>query len=172
MKEAYANMRNFWLDVKNLENKHGIPTMGEDNICIAGIEFCMLDNNNEPKNIFIAASVLGDASMYFENNSKSGLGGFLGGGAGAASEELKTAAKSMLKEASLRTKEMLPSKLILPPQEIPGKVTLFAISADKSFYMHQDINILTRPHSPFHKFYAFSQQMISSFRKQQETLAK
>ena len=171
MKEAYANMREFWLDVRNLENKNGIPTLGDDKICIAGVELCMLDNNNDPKNILIAASVLGDASMYFENNSKSGLGGFLGGGADEASKELKSAAKNMLKEAASRTKDMLPSINILPPQEIPGKVTLFALSADKGFYMHQDVNILAKSNMPFHKFYAFSQQMISAFRKQQEDTA-
>ena len=32
MKQAYMNMRNFWLDVKNLENRKGVIEIGPDEI--------------------------------------------------------------------------------------------------------------------------------------------
>ena len=43
MKQAYKNMRDFWLDVKNLENRKGIIEIGPDKICVAGIEMVFLD---------------------------------------------------------------------------------------------------------------------------------
>ncbi len=38
MNKAYENMRNFWLDVKNLESRKGIMELGPDKISVAGVE--------------------------------------------------------------------------------------------------------------------------------------
>ena len=91
MTSAFENMRNFWLDIENFKNK---DSKEQPALCVCGIEFCMLDHYQKPKKVFIAASYLGNASMYFENNSKSGIGGFIG----ENSKQVKQAAFNFLKE--------------------------------------------------------------------------
>ena len=102
MKQAYLNMRNFWLDVKNLENRKGVIEIGPDKISVAGIEMALPDGD-EIKHLFLATNSLGDSSLYFENNSKSGLGGVIGG---HGHEALQEAAARMLAHASKLTGEM------------------------------------------------------------------
>ena len=59
MKQAYMNMRNFWLDVKNLENRKGVIEIGPDEISVAGIEMAFLDGA-ETKHLFLATNSLGE----------------------------------------------------------------------------------------------------------------
>ena len=81
MNKAYETMRGFWLDVNNLQHKKEVPLLGDKKICVAGVEMAAQDPKGGIKNVLIAASSLGNASVYFENNSPSGLGGFTGGAA-------------------------------------------------------------------------------------------
>ena len=74
MKQSYKNMRDFWLDVKNLENRKGVLEVGPDKISVAGVEMAVPDGDSV-KYLFLATNSLGDSSLYFENNSKSGIGG-------------------------------------------------------------------------------------------------
>ena len=43
MNKAYETMRGFWLDVKNLQHKKEVPQLGEQKICIAGVEMAAKD---------------------------------------------------------------------------------------------------------------------------------
>ena len=47
MNKAYENMRNFWLDVKNLENRKGIMELGADKISVAGVK-CRCRTETKP----------------------------------------------------------------------------------------------------------------------------
>ncbi len=161
MNESYKNMRNFWLDVKNLENKAGVKGIGKDDICIAGCEFALNDNDNNLKNIIIAGSVLGDSSIYYENNSPSGIGGMLGGG-----EKAKEITLKMLNEAALVTQDMQQTAELAIPEE-EGKVTLFAISKEKLFYIVIPTSFASDPQNKFYKFYAYTQQLVSAFKEAQ-----
>lgn len=161
MNESYKNMREFWLDVKNLENKAGVQGIGKDAICIAGCEFALKDNADILKNIFIAGSVLGDASLYFENNSPAGIGGMLGGG-----QKAKDIALKMINEAALLTADLQQAPTLAIPEE-EDKVTLFAISKEKLFYITIPSDFARDPHNKFYKFYAYSQQLISAFSEAQ-----
>ncbi len=106
MTSAFENMRAFWLDSNNFKNKDNQETPLAS---VCGKEFCMLDHYQKPKKVFIAASYLGNASMYFENNSKSGIGGFIGNN----SKEIKNAAFEFLKEAQLCQK-ICKNKILCP----------------------------------------------------------
>lgn len=161
MKEAYKNMRNFWLDVQNFREDKKIAPFGEHEIYAAGAEFCMPDHNNVLKNIIIAANAIGDASMYFENNSPSGLGGFLGQG----HPKIKAASSEVIKEAA----EMLYA--MQPVKELPAsencKVTLFVVAKENIFYAQFEEAQLRNPHNIFYKFFATTQLLISAFREQE-----
>ena len=121
MNKAYENMRGFWLDVKNLENRKGIMELGADKISIAGVEMPVADGQNV-KYLLIATNSLGDSSLYFENNSKSGLGGMIGG---HGNEKLQEIAAHMLAHASKLTGQMEKSAQL--PAAEPGNITLFAV---------------------------------------------
>ena len=165
MKKAYINMRNFWLDVKNLENRKGVIEIGPDQICVAGIEMAILDGS-EMKHLFLATNSLGDSSLYFENNSKSGLGGFIGG---HGREDLQNAAAHMLAYASKLTSQMtaLPAGSDLPAPSADGYVRLFAVSKKKLFHIEMPQSQLRDPQHPFYPFFAYSQQTLGFFRKQE-----
>lgn len=165
MKQAYINMRNFWLDVKNLENRKGVIEIGPDQISVAGIEMAMLDGT-EVKHLFLATNSLGDSSLYFENNSKSGLGGVIGG---HGHEALQEAAARMLAHASKLTAQMtaVPAGGELPPPSAPEQVRLFAVSKEKLFYTELSEADLRNPENDFYPFFAYSQQTLGLFRQQQ-----
>lgn len=165
MKPAYTNMRNFWLDVKNLENRKGIIEIGPEHICVAGIEMALADGA-ETKHLFLATNSLGDSSLYFENNSKSGLGGMIGG---HGNEALQTAAARMLAHASKLTSSMQAQTVPadLPAPSMPGKVRLFAVSKEKLFHTEFTEEELREPSHPFYPFFAYSQQAVGFFRAQQ-----
>ena len=166
MKQAYLNMRNFWLDVKNLENRKGVIEIGPDKISVAGIEMALPDGD-EIKHLFLATNSLGDSSLYFENNSKSGLGGVIGG---HGHEALQEAAARMLAHASKLTGEMTSVKAggELPPPSAPEMVRLFAVSKEKLFYTELPEAVLRNPENNFYPFFAYSQQTLGLFKKQQE----
>lgn len=162
MKESYKNMRNFWLEPANLMPKNEkLPFLGEKRICIAGVEFAMQDHNGELKNIFIAASSLGDASMYFENNSSSGIGGFVGG---VGKPEVKAAAIAMLKLAGDNAADMQEVQEIPQPQNT-GEFTFFAIAVDHIYIKKVSEADAQKMENPFFKFFAESQNILIGFRK-------
>ena len=123
MNKAYQTMREFWLDVNNLQHKKEVPQLGKQKICVAGVEMTAADEQGELKHILIVASSLGNASVYFENNSPSGIGGFTGG---AASGPIRDKALRMMKAASLAADE-LQEVIAMPQQAEPGTVTLFTV---------------------------------------------
>ena len=169
MNQAYANMRRFWTDIQNLENRKGIIEVGPEHIAVAGIEMALSDGETV-KHLMVATNSLGDSSFYFENNSKSGLGGIIGG---HGNEALQTAAAHMLGHASKLTAHMqtLPAGSELPPPSGEGMVRLFAVSKDKLFHAELAENELRKPENPFYPFFAYSQQTIGHFRNQQTASA-
>ena len=164
MKQAYANMRNFWLDVKNLENRKGVIEIGPDHIAVAGIEMALADGA-VTKHLFLATNSVGDSRLYFENNSKSGLGGFIGG---HGNEALQTAAAHMLAHAAKLTDQMRVGNVgDLPVPSGAGQVQLFAVSKEKLFHAEFAEADLRDPKHPFYAFFAYSQQTLGFFRSQQ-----
>lgn len=165
MKPSYINMRNFWLDMTNLENRRGILELGPDRIAVAGVEMALTDGT-ERKHLFLATNSLGDSSLYFENNSKSGLGGMIGG---HGNEALQTAAAKMLAHASKLTAHMsaLPAGSALPPPSAEGNVRLFAVSKEKLFHTELKETDARKAENPFYPFFAYSQQVLGFFRAQE-----
>ncbi len=166
MNNAYKNMRSFWLDANNFKDKRGLKGAGKDEVIIAGLEYCMKDNNGNLKNIFLAASVLGNASLYFENNSPSGIGGMIG----ENNETIKKAALNFINAGAEMTDKMMPVSALPEPKD-PMKITLFAVSEKQIFYIETEELAARNTQNPFYKFYAYSQQLISAFR-QNEAQAK
>jgi len=166
MKQAYINMRNFWLDVNNLENRKGIIEVGPDGVCVAGIEMAVADGGTV-KHLFLATNSLGDSSFYVENNSVSGLGGLIGG---HGNEALQEAAAHMLAYAGKLTGKMtaLAGGSALPPPSSPSHVRLFAVSKTKLFHIELEEKKLRDPAHPFYPFFAYSQQTLGFFRQQHE----
>lgn len=160
MNKAYENMRGFWLDVKNLENRKGIMELGADKISIAGVEMPVADGQNV-KYLLIATNSLGDSSLYFENNSKSGLGGMIGG---HGNEKLQEIAAHMLAHASKLTGQMEKSAQL--PAAEPGNITLFAVAKDQIFYKELPETQARDPQNPFYPMFAYSQQLVGAFRAQ------
>ncbi len=160
MNKAYENMRGFWLDVKNLENRKGIMELGADKISIAGVEMPVADGQNV-KYLLIATNSLGDSSLYFENNSKSGLGGMIGG---HGNEKLQEIAAHMLAHASKLTGQMEKSAQL--PAAEPGNITLFAVAKDQIFYKELPEAQARDPQNPFYPMFAYSQQLVGAFRAQ------
>ena len=165
MKQAYLNMRNFWLDVKNLENRKGIIEIGPDGVCVAGIEMAFEDGDIT-KHLFLATNSLGDSSLYVENNSPSGLGGMIGG---HGHEKLQEAAAHMLAYAGKLTEKMtaLPTGSALPAPSSQAYVRLFAVSKTKLFHIEYKEEDLRNPQHPFYPFFAYSQQTLGFFKEQQ-----
>lgn len=161
MNESYKNMRDFWLDVKNLENKKGVQP--KDGIYVAGCELALEDSAKKLKNILIAASVLSNSSMYFENNSPSGLGGI----AGSPNPKSKELALKVIDESVLMLNSMQ-SAPALPPPSANAKVVLFAVAKDKVYFKEDDDATLRDPKNPFYKFFAYTQQLVSAFRETEE----
>lgn len=160
MNKAYQNMRGFWLDVKNLENRKGIMELGVDKISIAGVEMPIPDGQTV-KYLLIATNSLGDSSLYFENNSKSGLGGMIGG---HGNEKLQKIAAHMLAHASKLTGQMEKSAQL--PAGEPGNITLFAVAKDQIFYKELPEAQARDPQNPFYPMFAYSQQLVGAFRAQ------
>ncbi len=165
MKQSYVNMRNFWLDIKNLENRKGVIEIGPDAIAVAGIEMALADGTNT-KHLFLATNSLGDSSLYFENNSKSGLGGMIGG---HGNEALQNAAAHMLAHASKLTGHMqaVAAGTALPAPSANGNVRFFAVSKDKLFHTELPETDARNPANLFYPFFAYSQQTLGFFRTQQ-----
>lgn len=165
MNTAYKNMRAFWLDVKNLANRKGVIEIGADKISVAGLEMAFLDGETL-KHIFVGTNSLGDSSLYFENNSPSGIGGIIGG---HGNEKLQQAAARMLAYASKLTAQMksVPAGGELPALTSGNDVCLFAVSADKLFFVHLPESEARKPENPFYPMFAYSQQVLGFFKEQQ-----
>lgn len=170
MKQAYKNMRAFWLDVNNLENRKGVMELGADKICVAGVEMAVTDGV-QTKHIFVATNSLGDSSLYFENNSQSGIGGFIGGHDNAP---LQDAAAHMLAHASKLTAQMTRIAVTeaLPSPTGVGQVRLFAVSKENLFHIELSEQDARKTDNPFYPFFAYSQQVIGFFRAQQTNAPK
>ncbi|MCL2887939.1 MAG: hypothetical protein FWF35_01300 [Elusimicrobia bacterium] len=163
MNTAYRNMRHFWLYDTITDTKADFPALGENQISIAGIEFCMSDGNNVIKNIFIAGSTLKDASMYFENNSPSGIGGFLGT---PDKETLHPPLKAML-EAAAKISPRMDVVRTLPPAKL-FNTTFFAVAKNRLYARQLSNDECMRKNAPFNRFFISAQNMISAFREADE----
>ena len=169
MNNAYRTMRDFWLDVKNLQHKQSVPQLGEQKICVAGVELAAEDGNGQIKHLIIAASSLGNASVYFENNSPSGIGGFTGG---ACAGEVHKKAKALM-QAAAEVAGQLPLAANLPVQNNPQQVTLFVVSAEGKIREQQVVEQTVRdPSHNLYKFFAYTQQLLGAFRAEQEAAQK
>ena len=166
MNKPYENMRAFWLDAKNLDNRNGILEIGPEKIVTAGVEMALADAE-ALKHLLIVTNSLGDSSLYFENNSKSGLGGMIGG---HGDEPLQQAAAHMLAYGGKLTDQMtkIPATQPLPAALQAGQVCLFAVSKQYIFYKVLAEEELRKPDNPFYPMFAYSQQVIGLFKTQQD----
>lgn len=165
MNHAYKAMRSFWLDVKNLQHKQEVPQLGACHICVAGVEMAALDRNGKIKNLIIAASTLGNASMYFENNSASGLGGFTGG---AADGPVREKANLLLQQAAA-VADKLPLVSELKEQQDAAHVTLFVVSCNGELRAQDVAEADVRnPAHALYGFFAYTQQLLGAFRAEHE----
>lgn len=168
MNKAYQTMRNFWLDVNNLQHKKEVPQLGAHKVCIAGVEMAAKDDAGNVKHVLIAASSLGNASVYFENNSASGLGGFTGG---SSSGPVREKALRMIQTAA-KLADKLPVVEQVAEQNNPDMVTLFTVSAEGKWASTELKETDARlPENPFYGFFAYSQQLLGAFRQVQENAA-
>ena len=165
MKKAYENMRAFWLDAKNFESRKGVIEIGPDKIIAAGVEMGVFDGK-EVKCILVAANSLGDISLYFENNSTSGVGGFIGGNRSEALQE--TAAHMLAYAGKLSGQMTLCADKNLPPPAEHGQVVLFALAKDKLFSVQLSEAQARTRENPFFPMFAYSQQVIGHFKKMEE----
>lgn len=165
MNKAYENMRAFWLDAKNFDNRKGIIEIGPEKIVAAGVEMALADGETI-KHLLIATNSLGDSSLYFENNSKSGLGGMIGG---HGNEPLQEAAAHMLAYGGKLTAQMvkIPATQPMPTSLRAGQVYLFAVSKQYIFYKELPEQELRNPDNPFYPMFAYSQQVIGLFKAQE-----
>lgn len=167
MKESYINMRAFWLDASNLIPKNTqMPLLGEKQICVAGVEFAMEDHNGVLKHIFIAGSSLGEASIYFENNSASGIGGFMGG---QGTQEIKEAAVAMVHLAADLAPKMMEVKEL--PEVKKGHFLFFAVSKTALYAHPVDENAVQKMDHAYFKFFAETQNILVGFRKREANKA-
>ncbi len=167
MNKAYETMRGFWLDVDNLQHKKEVPLLTARKICIAGVEMAAQDRQGSVKNLMIAASSLGNASVYFENNSPSGLGGFTGGSSSGPVRD--KALRLMQAAAAAAAADKLPSAAEVMAPNAPEQVTLFALSGDGQIYAQQLPEAQARnPENDLYPFFAYSQQLLGAFRTEQE----
>lgn len=165
MNKAYANMRTFWLDAKNLNNRKGVIEIGPEKIVAAGVEMALADGMLL-KHLLIVTNSLGDSSLYFENNSKSGVGGMIGG---HGNEPLQEAAAHMLAYGGKLTEQMtkIPAGQTLPAPSQAGQVCLFSVSKQFIFYKELPEQDLRNPDHPFYPMFAYSQQVIGLFKTQE-----
>ena len=166
MNKAYTNMRTFWLDAKNMENRKGIIEIGPDKIVAAGVEMA-LDDSKQIKHVLIATNSLGDSSFYYENNSPSGLGGLIGG---HGNEPLQEAAARMLAHVSKLTDQMtkLPTGAQVPAPSQAGYVNLIAVSKESVLYKEMPEAEARKQENPFYPVFAYSQQVVGLFQAQQQ----
>jgi len=163
MNTAYRNMRNFWLHESIADRKADFPVLGQNQISIAGAEFCMYDGHNIIKNIFTAASTLKDASLYFENNSPSGLGGIIGL---PDREDLRAPLTAML-DAAAKISGRMDIVKTLPPAKV-FYTTFFAVSKKHLYAIQLSNDECMRKNAPFGRFFITAQNMISAFRTADE----
>ena len=158
-------MRAFWLDANNMQHRNGVIEIGPEKIIAAAVEMAMPDGE-QLKHLLIATNSLGDSSLYFENNSESGLGGLIGG---HGNEPLQEAAARMLAHAAKLTPQMtkLPAGSDVPPPSKAGQICLMAVSKDAVFYKELAEEEARKQDNPFYPMFAYSQQVIGLFKTQQ-----
>lgn len=159
-------MRAFWLNAKNMEHRNGVLEIGPEKIVAAAVEMVMPDGG-QLKHLLIATNSLGDSSLYFENNSKRGLGGMIGG---HGNEPLQEAAAHMLAHAAKLTAQMtkLPVGAEVPSPSKAGQVCLVAVCKEAVFYKELAEQDARQPDNSFYPMFAYSQQVIGLFKTQQE----
>lgn len=159
-------MRAFWLDANNMEHRKGTIEIGPQKIIAAAVEMVMPDGE-QLKHLLIATNSLGDSSLYFENNSKSGLGGIIGG---HGNENLQEAAAHMLAYAAKLTLQMtkLSAGVEVPSPSKAGQVCFIALSKEAVFYTEMAEAQARDPNNPFYPMFAYSQQVIGLFKTQQQ----
>ncbi|WP_428898411.1 hypothetical protein Dip518_000604 [Parelusimicrobium proximum] len=163
MNQSYRNMRNFWIHEVKHEKKVSFPQIGPQDIIIAGSEFVMADADGKLKHIFIAANSLGDVSMYFENNSPSGIGALMGG---EAQEQFKGKGVVMIAAAAAVSHDM--EKVFELPAAQARYTTFFAVSKGHLYVKQiQNTEVLRQDH-PFHPFMDAGDKLISAFRITEE----
>lgn len=165
MNIAYQKMRAFWLDASNMQNKHGLPEIGPDKIVAAGVEMA-LEDGAKIKHLLVATNSLGDSSLYFENNSPSGLGGMIGG---HQNQPLQETAAHMLAYAAKLAKDMraVPSSKEFPVLCQGQQICLWALSCKNIFYKEMQQTDARNPDNPFYPMFAYSQQVIGLFKAQE-----
>ena len=165
MNKAYENMRAFWLDAKNMVTRKEVIEIGPDKIVAAAVEMVFPDGERL-KHILVATNSLGDSSLYFENNSKSGLGGQIGG---HDNQKLQETAAYMLAYAGKLAAQMikLPVEAVVPSPSKTGQVCLMAVSKENIFYREFAETDLRKPDHPFYPMFAYSQQVIGLFGQQE-----
>ncbi len=168
MNNAYQTMKAFWLDVKNLQHKKEVPQLGTQKICVAGVEMAALDANGAIKHLMIAASSLGNASVYFENNSPSGIGGFTGGTSGPVHEKA-----NLLLQQAAAVADKLPVVPKLQEQQDVKRITLFTASGNGELRAQDIAEAEVRnPAHPLYAFFAYTQQVLGAFRTEQAAAQK
>ncbi len=160
-------MRAFWLDATNMQSRKGLIEIGPEKIVSAAVEMAFIDGA-QLKHLLIATNSLGDSSLYFENNSKSGLGGMIGG---HGNETLQETAAHMLAYAAKLTSHM--TKIAVgaevPTPSQAGQVVLLAVSQTAVFYKELPEDNLRQPANPFYPMFAYSQQVLGLFKQQSQT---
>ena len=159
-------MRAFWLDAKNMQSRKGAIEIGPEKIVAAAVEMT-IPAGEQLKHLLIATNSLGDSSLYFENNSQSGLGGLIGG---HGNEPLQEAAAHMLAYAAKLTAQMtkIPAGAEVPAPSKAGQVCLLAVSKDAVFYKEMPEEDARKPENPFYPMFAYSQQVLGLFKTQQQ----
>jgi len=165
MNKPYETMRRFWMDATNLKHKQEVPLLGDKKICVAGVEMAALDKQGALKHILIVASSLGNASVYFENNSPSGIGGFTGGGSNGPVKE----AAQHLMQAAADAGAQLPEVAQVSVNDNPAEVSLFALAENAAVYAARVAETEVRKaEHPLYAFFAYTQQLLGAFRAEQE----
>ena len=167
MNKAYQNMRAFWLNATNMQNRKGLIEIGPEKIVSAAVEMAFMDGT-QLKHLLIATNSLGDSSLYFENNSKSGLGGMIGG---HGNEKLQETAARMLAHAAKLAPQMtrLSAGADIPTPSQAGQVVLLAVSQTAVFYKELPEAALRQADNPFYPLFAYSQQVVGLFKQQPQT---
>lgn len=159
MNEAYRKQRLFWHHIDSFD-KPGNKTYGEDDIMLAGIEFSLCDSKGTPRNIFIAANTCWESIMYYENNTKLGIGCLRGDG----SQIFINIISSILNQAADLTYNMDSYKRLPNPPEL-SFVTFFAIGRKENFYKTLTYNEIHSREHPYYPLYVYLRQLLNEMRK-------
>ena len=159
MKKAYQLKRLFWHNPKNFD-KPNIRCYGTDGIIVSGVEFILCDSKGQPKNIFIAVNSLGDNQMYYEENTKTGLGNIHGD----KTKIFDNITCSILNETSELTDNMDQCKH-LPRCPKLNFVNFYALSRKEKFYKTLTYREIHLREHPYYPLYIYFRQLLDEMRK-------